>query len=159
MFPLLTHINPLSLLICMVDAKEKALIALLRKNSRISLLEMSRKTGIPLSTVHDRMRKIEEKGYLSHVSLLDFTKVGAGIHLFISFDANRNREDVLLFLSEHPSVNSIFQVDSGNRFLIETVFRNIKEMQEWNEKVDAFGISGRREHQVIEPIKRESFLP
>ena len=49
----------------MLDANDKALLALLSANSRESTAELARKLELSRSTVKDRMQRLERQGVIS----------------------------------------------------------------------------------------------
>lgn len=49
----------------LLDANDKALLALLSANSRESTAELARKLGLSRSTVKDRMQRLEKQGVIS----------------------------------------------------------------------------------------------
>ncbi len=143
----------------MIDDKDRLLLHLLRKNGRITLKEMNKETGIPISTVHDRIRKIEKRGLVRHTSLLDFSKVGSAIHVYLSFMKTEKDQEFLSFLETHERINSVFRVNSGFSYLLECIFPSMKDLRIFTENLESFGAVDLSEHHVIEEIKREQYMP
>jgi Lrp/AsnC family leucine-responsive transcriptional regulator len=68
----------------MLDEKDTEIIEQLRKNSRESTALISRKTGIPRVTVHERIRKLVEKGIIRRFTVLpDYKKMGLPTTAFV----------------------------------------------------------------------------
>ena len=64
----------------MLDNKDLAIIEVLKHNSNFSTQQISKKTGIPISTVHNRIRKLEKSGIIKEYTiLLDNKKIGKPI--------------------------------------------------------------------------------
>ncbi|MBW2968926.1 Lrp/AsnC family transcriptional regulator [Candidatus Woesearchaeota archaeon] len=60
----------------MVKKKDLLLLAYLRENARRHLKEISKKTGVPVSTLHDRIRANAGDCILRNCCLLDFDALG-----------------------------------------------------------------------------------
>ena|SRR3989338_1036173 len=60
-----------------MKAKDAALLMALQGNARAGLKELSKATGMPASTVHDKLRQFEEGGVIKkYAAILDGEKVG-----------------------------------------------------------------------------------
>ena len=56
--------------------KEKILLEHLRQNSRKSLTRISKETSIPVSTLFETLKRIENNCMTNHVSLVNFSRRG-----------------------------------------------------------------------------------
>ncbi len=140
--------------------KDKLLISLLRENARESLTSMSKKTGIPISTLFDRLKLNEKSIIKRHVSLINFEKLGYGTTATILIKArSATKEKLLSYLKVHPNVNSVYRINNGYDFLIEVVFKNIRELQNFIDYLETeFKISGKKVNFIIEEVKKERFM-
>ncbi len=142
--------------------KQKDLIFLsyLRKNARETLTTISRKTNIPISTLYDRL-KLQEKELISkHTTLIDFSKLGYQCRANIILKVNiEDREAVKKYLMCQQQVNSLFRINNGYDFMIEGIFRHVKDMEEFMEIFEKkFKVIDRKVYYIIEDLKRETFL-
>lgn len=64
-----------------------AIISHLRRDARKSLVDVASETGIPPSTVYDRVRKYEGGVIKKHTCLLDFQKLGFSIRMWMFIKA------------------------------------------------------------------------
>ena len=144
----------------MLSKKDMKIIAHLRKDARMSLTTMSRKTSIPVSTIFDRLKACEEGVIQKHTSLLDFAKLGFDARANITLRVDKDkREDLKQFLMKNESVNSVYKINNGYDFLIEGVFRNIKDLEVFLELLEErFGVTEKQVYYIIEDVKRESFM-
>ncbi|MEM4239682.1 MAG: Lrp/AsnC family transcriptional regulator [Candidatus Woesearchaeota archaeon] len=144
----------------MISKKDWAITACLRHNARMKLTDMSRMTGIPVSTLFDRTRFPASLGITRFSALLDFHKLGFGTCATVLLKAMKPRRDKLrqhLLLSSH--VNSLSRINNGYDFIAECIFRNMKELEEFCEKLEQnYGVREKQVHFVIEELKREGFL-
>ena len=63
-----------------MDYKSEQILELLRENSRLSSREISRKTSIPLTTVHNRIKKMEQQGIIEKYSVeVNHEKLGLSL--------------------------------------------------------------------------------
>jgi Lrp/AsnC family transcriptional regulator, leucine-responsive regulatory protein len=68
----------------MLDDKDRELLAELKKDGRSSTARIARRTGIPRVTVHERIRRMRERGVIRRFSALpDYGKLGFGTTAFI----------------------------------------------------------------------------
>ena len=140
--------------------KEIELLGHFRSNARATLTEMSKATRIPVSTIFDKLRQYEDGLIIKkHTTLLDFRKLGYDIkiQLLVMVDKGQ-REGLQRFLAIHPKVNTVFRVNNGYDFLIEAIFRDMNELDEFTRKLDEHGIREKKEFFVMEEIKREEFM-
>jgi Lrp/AsnC family leucine-responsive transcriptional regulator len=68
----------------MLDEKDEEIMGELKKDSRSSTADISRRTGIPRVTVHERIRRMREKGIIRKFTVLtDYKKLGLNTTAFI----------------------------------------------------------------------------
>lgn len=125
----------------------------LRKGKRVNVSEIARELDLPISTVSDRIKKIEKKYVIKRSSLLDFEKLGYKVHAFIAVKAKKG---FLKFL-DYKFVNSFYQVNTGYDYMMEVVCRNLSEfkhivslVRKESEEYKVF--------QIIKTIEKEKFL-
>jgi Lrp/AsnC family transcriptional regulator, leucine-responsive regulatory protein len=78
-------------MLIMIDEKDKMILNELKKNSRNSTKNISKKTQIPRVTVHDRIQKMKSKGVIKKFSVsIDYKKTGFSteVFIFVGFQAN-----------------------------------------------------------------------
>ena len=130
-----------------------------RKNARENLTRTSRRTGIPVSTIYDRLKRYEGSIIKKHTALLDFAELGFSLKVLMAIKVTADKRDELLsFLEKHHRVNSLYKITSGYDVLLEGIFKNLKEYQLFCENIEVFTPQGRQEFFIIEDIKQEDFL-
>jgi len=144
----------------MLKDKELKLLSFFRNNSRTSLTRMSRLTKIPVSTIFDKLKEYEASDLIrKHTSLLDFKKLGYDIKTQLLINSGKDSRDSLQkFLVQHPKVNTVFRINNGYDFLVEAIFRNMKELDDFTRTLDEYNPTEKKEFFVMEDIKREEFL-
>lgn len=144
----------------MLKEKELLVISSLRKNSRQSLTDMSKAIHIPISTIFDILKMHEKSLIKKHTSLVDFSRLGFNTRAAIVIKTEKaNRETLKCFLAQHPHVNSLYQTNSDYDFLIDAIFRNIKDLEKFIETIDdRFKIIEKKTYYIVDDIKGEEFF-
>jgi len=144
----------------MISKKDILIMSNLRSNARISLTNLSKKTKIPISTLFDRLRNQEKDLILKHTALLDFNKLGYSTRAHIIIKVSKpDRDRIKEHLSKHQNVNSFYKINNGYDFMVEGIFKHIKDMEDFLENLDErYDILDRRSYYIIDEIKREEFL-
>jgi DNA-binding Lrp family transcriptional regulator len=144
----------------MLKNSDLRFISYLRKNSRQTLTEISKKTGIPISTLYDKLRTHEGSIITKHTTLIDFSKLGFNCKAHILLKADRESRDKLgSYLKAHPSINNLYKINNGYDFLAEGIFSHVKELEDFMDELEKnFGLEEKKTHYVIEDLKREAFL-
>ena len=86
-----------------MQPKHFLLLSFLRDNSREKLTTISRKTGIPISTLFDLLKELNNNEITKSTVLLDFPKLGYHIHAQVFIKVNK---DDKLKLEKHLYHNS-----------------------------------------------------
>ena len=143
----------------MLSEKELKVIANLRQNSRESLTKISRRTGMPVSSIFEKLKKYKGEFIVKYTSLLDFNKLGFNVivNSFIKIGQGQKKE-LFNYLINSPYVNNLTAISNKYDIFIETAFKNLKDLRYFNEKLTDFGIENKEDFYVIEYLKREGFL-
>ena len=143
-----------------IKQKDLLLLACLRENARKTLTEISRQTKIPISTIFDRLKTTRESIIKKHTTIIDFAMLGFNTTAKIVFKTQKDkREELKNFLLKHQNINSIYKINNGYDFLVEGIFRNIKELEDFSEMLEEkFKIRSKQVYYVIEEIAREQFF-
>ena len=143
----------------MLRKKELLILTHLRADSRKSLTMISRETGIPISTIFDKVNKLGKSTISKYSPLLDFQKLGFGIRINFALKANdKKKQEFKDFLLTNKNVNSILRLNNGFDFFVEAVFKDMKGFEEFSESLEKFKIKKKKEFLIIEDLKKEEFL-
>jgi len=132
----------------------------IRHNARINLTTLSRKTGIPVSTIFDRIRTQEQTLITRFTALVDFAKLGYPVraNIFLKVE-QQHRDGVRNFLLAHRSVNNLFRINNGYDFAAECVFTSIRDIEEFIEQVEGqFHVLDRHVYHIIDDLAREKVM-
>ena len=140
-----------------INDNNRLILKHLREDARKNFSEISRQTGIPVTTVFDNYQKLAKgKIITKHSSLIDFRKIGFFYRSFV-FVKSSNKKDLLSYLDSHNNVNSILKISTYDYF-IDSVFPTMKEFYGFLDELRNFNIKKLEHHDVIEHIKKEEFL-
>ncbi len=142
------------------DTKTLRLLAVLRSDGRATLTNIARKMGMPISTTFDRLRTLEETEIKRYTALIDFGDFGFSARAFLLIRcAKQHKEELTKHLLHHHSVNTLIQINNGWDLLAETVFPDIRRLEEFLDTIEPrFGIKTLQVHYVIDDLRREGFL-
>ena len=143
-----------------LNKSDLVFLTFLRQNARHTLTRISRETKIPITTLYEKLKKHEKEIILKHTTLLDFSKLGYLCRANLLLRADReNRDKLGSYLKAHPVVNNLYKINNGYDFMAESVFENIKELEDFLESLDdKFSLEEKKVFYIIEDIRREGFL-
>jgi len=143
----------------MLNQKEMMIISNLRKDARMSLTSMSRSTHIPVSTIYENMKHFEDDVIKRYTCLVDFSKLGYSVRVNVMLRVDRQCRDAAAeYLAKAACVNSLYKINSGFDFMLEAVFRDMRELDDFIELVEErFRVKSKEVHFVIDDLKKEEF--
>jgi len=136
------------------------IISCLRQDARMKLTDMSKITKIPVSTIFDRIRLLEGIGIVKNTALVRFDLLGYWTKAIITFSAGKQeRQKLHDLLEKSENVNNLCRINNGWDFLIEAVFHNVKEVEDFVESIEEkVKLKDKKVFYVIEELGREEFL-
>ena len=139
---------------------DKKILKHLRTNARNSITNISRATNIPTSTVFLKIKEHENNFIKKHTCLLDYSKLGFNHWQQIVIKlAEYYNGDFEKYLLDHKNVNSVYEINGGYDYMIETVHENVKEYTHFIRELEQkFKLADKFEIRLINDLKRESFM-
>lgn len=144
-----------------MNEKERQIISHLRKDARTSLASISYNIEMPISTIYDKINRLNKSDVIRRfTALIDFSKLGFHYQAKLALRVEHlKKEELLLFLREHESVNSLYEINGGFDFFVETIHKDIKEYLDFVNKLkEKFELLAMQEFQIIDEIEREKFV-
>ncbi len=132
----------------------------IRGNSRMNLTTISRRTGIPVSTIFDRLKRHEDKLVKKFTAIVDFAELGYPIkaNIFLKVP-QQTMEGAKTHLLCHEQVNNLYRVNNGYNLAVEGVFRDMKEMEDFIANLEhKYGVTEKFVFHIIEEIAREKTM-
>ena len=127
-----------------------------------SLTSLSKDTKIPVSTIHDRVRRFKQCGIVKkYTALLDWEMVGLGCRAVVLLKAGKkDRQGLITALSKHNCVNCLIRVNNRWDYIAEFILPGIKEVEAFLEELEGqFVIKKRMVLYAIDEMKREGTSP
>ncbi|MBT4541291.1 Lrp/AsnC family transcriptional regulator [Candidatus Woesearchaeota archaeon] len=140
-----------------VKESDMKILSELRKDSRQTLAEISRRTNISISTIYDRIKFHEKELIKKHTSIVNFELLGYSLRANILI-STRNKQGLKEYLKEHPNINSAFEINGGYDFLVDCVFANMSECRDFLDSFDKFDVEKKQVHYIIDDFKVETFM-
>jgi len=144
----------------MLKKTEMMILSELRNNSRESLTRMSRKTSIPISTIYEKMKRYEGDIIKKYTMIIDFAKLGFNTKATILVRVPKEYRDNLKdYLIHNKFVNNLDKINNGYDFIIDGVFRELKDVECFLEKLEnEFNVTDKYVYYVIDELKKEGFM-
>ena len=114
-----------------VDAIDRKLIDVLRKNGRASFAELARQVGLSSSAVHERVAKLEGAGVLTgYRALVDPSAIGLAVTALVGIEPGEfGRDDVIAAeLEAIPEVESCYGVAGDEAFVVQVRVRTVDDL-------------------------------
>ena len=145
----------------LTEQQELLILSHLRSQGRMPLTDLSRKTGVPVSTLFDMLNNREQyKLITKHTLLFDFQKLHYAARATIMISVEKDERDaVAAYLTKHPNINNLCRITNSYDFIIECIFKNVEELEHFSEHLEnKFHLKAKETHYIITDLKREGFL-
>ena len=121
-----------------LDKKDLQIIEILKEDSSLSTHKISKKTHIPITTIHNRIKKLKQEGVIKNFTLnLDQEKLGNSISAFLMIDIDAssktveiNQKDIIKKLSHLDEVENAYIVTGVADIVAKVHVKGIKELNE-----------------------------
>ena len=123
-----------------LDKKDTTIIAVLKENAKLSTQQIAKRTRIPITTVHNRIKKLEKQGIIKgYTVVLDNKKVGKPLAAFILVtvdykrlkELKRSQYELAQQLLKHPAVESSAMITGAADIIIKLRVGNVDELNEF----------------------------
>ncbi len=104
----------------MIDEVDRKIAAILQENARTASAEIARRVGMAASAVHERIRKLEERGVVeAYAARLDANAMGRGLlaFVFVRAEERLGAPETAELLAEIPEVQEVHHVAGEDCFL------------------------------------------
>jgi Lrp/AsnC family transcriptional regulator, leucine-responsive regulatory protein len=149
-----------------LDLTDWRLLALLQQDARITNVELANKVGLSPSPCLNRVRALEESGYISrYVTLLDPQRVGLKVSVFIQVTLEKQIEPALeVFekaIRERPEVMECYLMTGDADYLLRVVVPDMQGLErfivQWLTKIP--GVSNIRSSFALKQVRYKTALP
>ena len=123
-----------------LDKKDIAILAALKENAKLSTQQIAKRTRIPITTVHNRIKKLEKEGVIKgYTVVLDNKKIGkpVGAYILITVDykllkeIKRTQYELTQQLLKHPATESSAMITGVSDIIIKIRCGSVDELNEF----------------------------
>jgi Lrp/AsnC family leucine-responsive transcriptional regulator len=117
----------------MIDDVDRAILDALQHNARTSNAEMARSIGMAPSAIFQRVRKLEENGFIQgYTTRLNAKALGFGLVAFIMVQTRDNASsiDTAAILADFPEVLEVHRVVGEDCFIVKVRVRDTDHLAE-----------------------------
>lgn len=123
-----------------MDEKDEKIIKILKENAKLSTHEISKKTLIPITTVHNRIKKLEKDGVIQGYTLnLNHVKLGKALtsYTLVSVDygclkqAKMSQEQLAKKLKTYDEVEEASMVTGAFDMVLKIRAKNMADLDKF----------------------------
>lgn len=149
-----------------LDSIDWKILGLLQADARMSNVELAKAIGLSPSPCLNRVRALEEAGYISrYVTLLDALRVGLKVSVFIQVTLERQVESALERFENairgRPEVMECYLMTGDADYLIRVVVADIQLLEEFILKflTKLPGVGNIKSSFALKQVKYQTALP
>jgi len=119
-----------------LDEKDKKILEILKEKADLTTSQISKKTRIPITTVHNRIKKLNKEGVIKNYTVnVDYEKIGKPLKAFILVTVNQGASSQSEIGKHVKSIDGVESVDivTGAMDIIATI--RAKDMHFLNELI------------------------
>ena len=91
-----------------ITKRDMEIISHLRQDARMKLRDLSKKTGYPVSTAFERLKKFRTDGLVKPIALVDFAQIGFVSRITVAIQVDREiRDHAEKYLVNHMNINTV----------------------------------------------------
>jgi Lrp/AsnC family leucine-responsive transcriptional regulator len=124
----------------MLDEKDKKILRELERDCRQRTNQIAKTTHIPITTVHNRIKKLTASGHISSFrAVLDPEKMSKPLVSFVFVSLNRNYgenkehktdREVIRKIASHPAIQEVHSVTGDWDLLLKIRAKDISELED-----------------------------
>jgi len=113
-----------------LDERDKMILKILLRDSRLSLRQIAKKTGLSLSTIASRLRKLEKTGVIKKYTIeIDPEKLGYVFPVIIDVKVSKGKLfEVEKEIAKHPNVLAVYDITGEYDVTVYAIFKTRKEL-------------------------------
>jgi len=142
------------------DPAERELLRALQSDSKRSLRELSKELGLPISTVHEKIKRLERDGIIKgrHM-VLDAKKLGFPVTGFILVSFSAPQKKAAEKIAGLPNVQEAHLISGDWSLIVKVKSQSVEELGKLAERISAIpGVAKAATSVVFETVKEEGVL-
>jgi DNA-binding Lrp family transcriptional regulator len=146
----------------MIDELDKKILTALNKNARMSFRQVAKKLKISPTTLHNKVRRLENSGILKgYIPLIDTKSVGYNLTAVIGLRVKQEKDaEVQEAISKLPQVAAIYEITGDWDLILICYFTGQEELTHFVKKsLPLTNIERAITHLVLNVVKEEKRIP
>ena len=142
----------------MLDETDRRIIEVLERDARTSLRKIAGEVGVALGTVSNRVRKMEEKGFITgYRVMLDSDRVGWGLTVVIGLRINKGLLiEIQEKIAKDPRVYGVYDVTGDFDSMVVARARDRRDLDDLSKNLLSMdGVARSVTHLVLNTVKEE----
>jgi|TARA_Y100000310_G_scaffold91835_2_gene89371 DNA-binding Lrp family transcriptional regulator len=120
-----------------MDEKDERILDVLKENSKLSTQQISKKTFIPITTVHHRIKKLEKDGVIKkYTVVLDNKKIDKAISAYVLINVDykllkqikKTQYELAKKLKLNPAIEEVSVITGETDTIIKVWVKDIDEL-------------------------------
>ncbi len=118
----------------LMDEKDLRILQALQKDAKAATSQLAKQTGIPPTTIHNRIKRMEAEGIIQgYRPVLDWEQVGLGLHAMIfitaqSADSGIDQDDLAKATAKLPGVQRVRIVTGTHDLILDVRLANVRAL-------------------------------
>ncbi|MBN2331451.1 MAG: Lrp/AsnC family transcriptional regulator [Candidatus Aenigmarchaeota archaeon] len=139
----------------MLDKKDLEILEVVKNHAKWTTHHISKKTLIPVTTVHNRIKKMEKLGIIKgYTAILDYKKLGKAIPAFVIVDVAagnqaKRAEEILKAVERFSEVHEAYCVTGEHDLIMRVSVEDTEKLNDFLVKVDGIRGVGKAETFII----------
>ena len=145
-----------------LDEVDKKILAILQKNSRTPLREISKEVGLAESTVYERIKRLKERGVIKNFTvILDPVILGFNILSIVLLKCKAGMySSVASDLVKYPEIVEVYETTGDYDMLVKIRTRSSEELNEFLDRIGSIeGVEATHTMVVLKIHKETNELP
>lgn len=126
----------------MLDNKDLEILEVLKHHAKWTTHHISKKTLIPVTTVHNRIKKMEKMGIIKgYTAILDHKKLGEAVSAFVlvkvsSENPIKRGSEILKELEKFKEVHEAYTLTGNHDIIMRISLKNIEQLNRFIERIN-----------------------
>ena len=130
----------------MLDKKDMEILEVLKNHAKWTTHHISKKTLIPVTTVHNRIKKMESMGIIKgYTAILDHKRLGEAVAAFVLVDVHADNQavrsnEILKEKEKFREVQEAYTITGDHDIILRVSVKDTDSLEEFIERLD--GVDG-----------------
>jgi Lrp/AsnC family leucine-responsive transcriptional regulator len=149
-----------------MDALDRQILRALQRDARVKNADLARQLGVAPSTMLERIRRLEERGYFNGFkAIVNPEKLGLGVQALISVSLGQHSTQTIRPFEQAvksiPNIMTCYHVTGRFDYILQVVAKNLKELGILvKEKIASLpGVGKTETFLVFSEIKNDNGFP